>query len=299
MLLVWWSHIVFTSASKDADAFLLHKNATNNSTDLNVSSQYNRPYYFNRRPSYPANNNGNNRRPVYPTNYRPNYGNNQRPNYYPASQATTRRPNYYPAAPTASRPTTTKERLFAQEAAYTAGYFCNSAEAAASSQGPRGICWDSRNQKLKIDPNLTIENFVYFYSGLQLTRSLKENTAFRDEICEQSRGFNNVAIICVPYKRIDYDSSYESETDVECPTNARKTSASCFGQSCICYLDQYHRVAVVNLRNYFHLFTKQLLDIDYINFVSTNFPAWMLPYTHAGLPSSVLNNLFVEVWKIG
>ena len=244
MLLVWWSHIACISVS----------NATG---DLQASSTYFRPYfYYNRRPSYPTNNNGNNRRPVYPINYRPNYGNNWHPNYYPALPATTRRPTYYPAAPTTRRPTKTMEQLLEEKRdAYIAGHFCNSAEAAFSSQGPPEICWDSANKKLRTSSNLTIESFVTFYARLYRFYSMDKDIRFRDEICEQSRRFNNVGIICVPFKDIDYDEESDYSSDVECPANARKTrtSACITDGNCICFLDQYHKIAKEGTKQYWNL----------------------------------------------
>ena len=234
MLLVWWCHIVaFTSTS----------NATKNSMDLQTSSTFFRPYYYNRRPSYPQR---------YPANYnRPN-GNNQRPNYYPAaSQTTTIRPTYYPVGTYWTKKS--DEQIRAEVAAYTAGHFCNSAAAAAaaSSQGPPGICWDSSNQKLRTSSNLTIEDFVIFYARMDYSY-MSENIRFRDEICEQSRRFNNVGLICVPYKRISY-SSAESESDVECPENARKNGGSvCItGGNCICYLEQYQKIVSEQRTRYY------------------------------------------------
>ena len=236
MLLVWWSHIVFfTSASQDVHADLHNK--TDNSTDLQASSQYYKPYYFNRRPGYP---NGNNRLPVYPTNYRPNYGFNLRP------------------ISIVNRPASTEAQVVAEIAAYAAGHYCNSAETVASNLGPPGICWDSKNKKLKIGPNLTMENFVNFYSRVQNAIILGGNAEFRNQICEQSRRFNNAAIICVPFKHNYFDDSYETRADVECPANARKAFADCFGKECVCYVDQYHRIALDNQFRFVHLYTNRL-----------------------------------------
>ena len=166
----------------------------------------------------------------------PNFGNHQRPKYVPVAKAETSR---YRVAP--------KKQLLAEEAAYTAGHFCNTAESATSNQGIPGICWDPTNQKLKTSSNLTIRNFVKFYSRLLPTRfvgrySLKPNILFLTEICEQSRKLNNAGLICVPYKHIEYDSDTQTLAEAECPANTRGgVTPTCVGEYCICYVDQYHR----------------------------------------------------------
>ena len=252
MLLACWSHIFFTSASKDANA--IPHDAADNTTELRASSQYYRPYYYNRRPSYTSNYNGNNRRPVYPTNCRPimaiNYGTNQRP-------------NYLAVAPTVNRPgpTSTLAQITAEVVTYAAGHFCNAPETAASNLGPPGICWDSANRKLKTSPSLTMGNFVSFFSRVEKTRLLGGNSEFRDQICEQSRRFNNVALICVPFRNVPYDTSVETHSDVECPSNARQASGNCYGTNCICYLDQYHMIAQANKNHYHNLFQTRLLNV--------------------------------------
>ena len=144
---------------------------------------------------------------------------------------------------------------------YAAGHFCNAPETAASNLGPPGICWDSANRKLKTSPSLTMGNFVSFFSRVEKTRLLGGNSEFRDQICEQSRRFNNVALICVPFRNVPYDTSVETHSDVECPSNARQASGNCYGTNCICYLDQYHMIAQANKNHYHNLFQTRLLNV--------------------------------------
>ena len=261
MLLVFWSNIAFTSASND---IYLNGNRNDNSNDLQAYPQNNRPYInYNQRPSYASTNIGNNRLPSNPTNNRVS-GTAQRP----------------PAAPTANRPAinsaafntasytpsqSEKERYRATEAEN----ICNSAEGETSSQGPPGICWDPTNQKLRIGSSLTIENFVLFYSRMQHSRTLDKNARFRDQICEQSKRFNSVGVICVPYK----GTPPNLMSDVsECPDNARKSffficskTAKLSNylppvENCICVLDQYFDIVAEEQTRHFRLYVKPTLQ---------------------------------------
>ena len=257
MLLAWLSNFTFTSASNDA---FLHGHSNDHSKDLQASAQYYRPYNYNQRPNYPSNINNNNRWPSYSANSKPSFGTTKRPNYpHPAS------------APTASRPGTInlQDRFEAAYSAAEAENHCNSTEGETSSQGPPGICWDPTKQKIRIAHNLTIENFVIFYTRMESSsRSLDGNARFRDQICEQSKRFDSGAIICVPNKRIPPNLSDVSE----CPENARKTHVrvcsktsklsnySPAAENCICVLDQYFDIAAEQQTRYFRLFVKPTLQ---------------------------------------
>ena len=264
MLLVLSSHITFTSASNDV---FLHETANdNNSKDMFVSSQNYRPYNYNQRPNYPSNYNGNNRLPSYQqpndffANIRlPDYLTNYRPNY-----GTTQRPNYQPTSPTTGKIITINDRYLASEAGIEGENTCEwdrEKTTTNSMLGPPGICWDPTNQKIRIAHNLTIENFVIFYARMERPRSLYQNASFRDQICEQSRRFNSVGLICVPNKKgIPYSFSAESASDVECPANARKTNViECTKENCICYLDQYHEIAKEQQNRNFRMFKQSLV----------------------------------------
>ena len=63
------------------------------------------------------------------------------------------------------------------------------------------------------------------------------------------------------------------------PPNAQTTS-SYFGQSCICYLEQYRNIAEEQQGRYYQRFRKPLLDIDFLNLINTHVPAWMLPHIY-------------------
>ena len=179
LLVVWWSNCcVATSANNFISG-----------VDQQASSQYYRPYSYNRRPGFVQNQQPSHYCPVGTTN-----------NYRPMTRPPTR-----PVAPQVS----------------------NSQPACSSTDENRNqgnwICWDAPNDKLRMGPNLSIENFVALYSRLA-GGSIYDRPAFRNQICEQSRRFNNAGIVCAPYPD---KSSVESYGYVDCPANAKKAPAIC------------------------------------------------------------------------
>ncbi len=180
------------------------------SGEQQASSQYYRPYNnYNRRPAYPV------RRPAY-NNYI-----NQRPQRPAAAPSNT---NYRPApAPTTSSAKTT----------------CGS----SNSFQQYGICWAADSQRLQISPNLTIENFVRFHK-INFYDDVLYSTSYRQQLCEQSRRFNSVGILCVT------SSASNHEDDDDClyrRAGGVSTSAakSCLNNDCICVVgDPYESIAV-------------------------------------------------------
>ena len=177
---------------------------------------------------------------VYAQNYRP-YVNNRRPSY-PAYVGNNRRP------PSNSinnnRPATSSNRPVGSSASS-----CSSPDA-ATQQG--GICWDSANQLLRTAPSLTNDQLVAFYSK-NFGSSLARAPRFRSQICEQSRRFNSVGVLCV------------STGEEDCELNGASSAQSCINYDCIC---------VVGGR------CQQIAQANMGSFYSSNFPAWMLPYIY-------------------
>ncbi|XP_046646151.1 uncharacterized protein LOC124336400 isoform X2 [Daphnia pulicaria] len=136
-----------------------------------ASAQYYRPYYnYNRRPAYPV------RRPTY-NNY--HYQRPQRPAAAPSNT------NYRPAP----APTTSTAR---PSSAAVTGTSCRS----SNSYQQYGICWAADNQRLQISPSLTIENFVRFHK-MNMYSDVFDSHSYRKQLCEQSRRFNSVGVMCV------------------------------------------------------------------------------------------------------
>ena len=118
------------------------------------------------------------------------------------------------------------------------------------------ICWDASNDKLQMGPNLSIENFVAFYSRLA-GGSIYGRSAFRKQICEQSKQrFNNAGIVCVPYERISSNEWYGG-----CPANAKKAHANFCQYECICITDQYSHIANNNVFPYISNFFSYLPSV--------------------------------------
>jgi hypothetical protein len=173
-----------------------------------ASAQYYRPYYnYNRRPAYPV------RRPVY-NNYI-----NQRPQRPAAAPFNT---NYRPApAPTSA-----------------ISGSCGS----SNSYQQYGICWAADSQRLQISPSLTIENFVRFFKK-NLYVGFFDSPSYRQQICEQSRRFNSVGVMCVTppsnFEEDDDDCVYRRPGGV-----TSFASKKCItGEVCICTVgDPYESI---------------------------------------------------------
>ena len=193
--------------SQDTDAL---------SGDQQTSAQYYRPYNVNRRTAaYPV------RRPAaYPVR-RPaynNYINNQRPQT-PVSS------NYRPSAPTVNaQPNNNRPS--------TSGTTCTS----SNSYGQYGICWAADSQRLQIGPNLTIENLVRFHA-YNLYSSLTYSTVYRQQLCQQSRRFNSVGLLCV--------STGEDDCNYHRGNNVYTSAAQrCINDDCICVVGEpYETIA--------------------------------------------------------
>lgn len=175
-----------------------------------TSAQYYRPYNYNRRPGYPV------RRPAY-NNYI-----NQRPQRPAAAPSN----NNYRPAPTTARPS-----------AAVTGTTCRS----SNSYQQYGICWAEESQRLQINPSLTIDNFVRFHK-INLYDDVLYSSSYRRQLCEQSRRFNSVGILCV-------SSTSNFEDDDDCfynrAGNVRTSAAkSCINNDCICVVgDPYESIA--------------------------------------------------------
>ncbi len=236
MLIVLWSHscILFSASTSQINDEILdgRENATAVSQDQQVSSQYYRPYYYNRRPAY----NYYNQRPAYNYYQRPSYP--SRPNYRPA-YVNNQRPAYSSVPNNNYRPTTTTTTT--RRPSISNNNYCTSSTPTDSNQG-NWICWDQTNQKLRMGPNLTVEKLVIFYAQLCDGRVMDYNEAFRQQICEQSRRFNNVGIVCVKY------DSNAGEGHSDCPSS-RKFPGICTAVSgmCVCVNDQFQDIASQNM----------------------------------------------------
>ena len=202
-------------ASQDTDAL---------SEDQQTSAQYYRPYNnVNRRPAYPV------RRPTY-SNY---INNQQRPVQRPVQRPQTPSvsSNYRPSAPTVAaqssniRPSTSSNT--------GTGTSCTS----SNSYGQYGICWDAQSQRLQIGPNLTIENLVRFHA-YNLYSSLTYSTVYRQQLCQQSRRFNSVGLLCV--------STGEDDCNYHRGNNVYTSAAqSCINDDCICVVGEpYETIAL-------------------------------------------------------
>ncbi|XP_046459396.1 uncharacterized protein LOC124205881 isoform X3 [Daphnia pulex] len=182
-----------------------------------ASAQYYRPYYnYNRRPAYPV------RRPTY-NNYH-----SQRPQRPAAAPSNANyRPAPAPAPTTAARPSS----------AAVTGTSCRS----SNSYQQYGICWAADSQRLQISPSLTIENFVRFHK-INLYDNVLYSTSYRQQLCDQSRRFNSVGILCIT-------SASNHEDDDDCfyqRAGGTYTSAakSCINNDCICVVgDPYESIA--------------------------------------------------------
>ncbi|XP_057369583.1 uncharacterized protein LOC130690575 [Daphnia carinata] len=209
----------------------VHATKTNESStielgDQQTSDQYYRPY------------NGANRRPAYPTygyNQRPSYAvNNQRPAVYnPRPTYTTRRPNY-PVSNNNYRPPATSSDRF------TSG-LCSSSP---NTYQQYGICWDAAAQGMQIGSHLSIENFVRFYVGNMENDSFdyQDTGRYYDAICEQSKRFNGVGILCSYSDDEDYCTDHHiagGQNDITA------VSQMCWNQRCICIVgDRYEELAL-------------------------------------------------------
>jgi hypothetical protein len=177
------------------------------SGEQQASAQYYRPY--------------NNRRPAYPVR-RPSYNNyiNQRPLTPAASN------NNYRPAPTIARPSTA-----------VTGSTCSS----SNTYQQYGICWAADSQRLQISPSLTIENFVRFHK-INLYDNVLYSTSYRQQLCEQSRRFNSVGILCIT-------SASNHEDDDDCfyqraGGTYTSTAKSCINNDCICVVgDPFESIA--------------------------------------------------------
>ncbi|KAI9558999.1 hypothetical protein GHT06_015788 [Daphnia sinensis] len=191
--------------------------------DQQTSDQYYRPYNgANRRPAYPTYGN----RPSYAVNNQRPAVNNLRPTY------TTRRPNY-PASNNNYRPAPTSSDRF------TSG-LCSSSP---NTYQQYGICWDAAAQRMQIGSHLTIENFVRFYIGNMENGSFdyKDTSQYYDAICEQSKRFNGVGILCNSDGE-DYCNDHRiggGQNDIIA------VSTTCWGEECICVVgDRYEELAL-------------------------------------------------------
>jgi hypothetical protein len=205
-------------ASQDTDAL---------SEDQQTSAQYYRPYNnVNRRPAYPV------RRPTY-SNY---INNQQRPVQRPVQrpQTTSVSSNYRPSAPTVAaqpsniRPSTSNTGT---------GTSCTS----SNIYRQYGICWDAQIQRLQISSNLTIENLVRFhaynlYSTPDYPPTQVYSPAFWQQLCEQSRRFNRVGLMCTSESRENYCNVIGDHWT--------STALLCVSDDCICVVGEpYETIA--------------------------------------------------------
>ena len=258
-----WQVLVFTICAcvclavspLDNEVNGFHQAADEASRELDQqgSAQNYRPYGNNRRPIYPANNYVNNRRPIYPTSY---YGNYRRPSY-PTNFGNNRRPplnsinNNRPATTGYPAASATNNRRPAPPTEPTSNRPCNSTDDATQQDG---ICWDANNQLLRTSSNLMIEKFVAFYSKYFGTK-LSDTSRFRSQICDQSRRFNSVGVLCV------------STGEDDCMLNGSASAQSCINYDCICVVgERYQKIAKENTHFFSSYFSSYMASIFYPGF---------------------------------
>ena len=168
------------------------------------AAQNYRPYYNNRRPAFPV------RRPAYTNAI------NQKPQT-PVSS------NYRPA-PTVAQST--------KKPNTESGTTCSS----SNNYQQYGICWAADSQRLQISPSLTIENLVRFHKANLFSSQLYQAN-YRQQLCEQSRRFNSVGLLCV--------STGEDDCVYKRGNNVYTSAAqSCYNDDCICVVGEpYETIA--------------------------------------------------------